>query len=260
MKIVQPRRHRPDRALFSGPQQRRQEEKLGVVRVSFKAQVTCISWHMCALRGNEKRSAWECKSKDAPQTERNAIDAQNEGAAGQRTKNNTRKSSGRGAHRADLLSAYRAWRKVVRATRPERVVLFAPPALPATTNSERSPTKPVTRPRPHVRTARVGPKGAHIMHNVRSTVCARLSLSLSLFGAPPQKDFEARPLKKSEGLRVRHGSGKWLALGQPGGVGRGQGFWVRHGRGRSLALGQATRWCATLRRALRGAARWCATL
>ena len=111
------------RALFSGPHQRRQEEKLGVVRVSFKAQVTCISWHMCALRGNEKRSAWECKSKDAPQTERNAIDAQNEGAAGQRTKNNTRKSSGRGAHRADLLSAYRAWRKVVRATRPERVVL-----------------------------------------------------------------------------------------------------------------------------------------
>ena len=37
------------------------------------------------------------------------------------------KSSGRGAYRADLLSAYRAWRKVVRATRPERVVLFAPP-------------------------------------------------------------------------------------------------------------------------------------
>ena len=79
------------RVLFSGPHQRRQEEKLGVVRVSFKAQVTCISWHMCALRGNEKRSAWECKSKDAPQTERNAIDAQNEGAAAQRTKNNTRK-------------------------------------------------------------------------------------------------------------------------------------------------------------------------
>ena len=40
------------------------------------------------------------------------------------------KSSGRGAHRADLLSAYRAWRKVVRATRPERVVLaFAPPGI-----------------------------------------------------------------------------------------------------------------------------------
>ena len=205
------------------------------------------------------------------------------------------KSSGRGAHRADLLSAYRAWRKVVRATRPERVVLFAPPGilvlppsaetttarfssesaglhglcfrssssaaacrlcrlctgtgreakrllffatrisvlgqnykkaaalreacapfcfalkacvhngvprvlsqgpdapvpkrarstppppplpLPATKNSERSPTKPVTRPRPHVRTARVGPKGARSMYNVRSTVCARLSLSL----------------------------------------------------------------------------------
>jgi len=130
MKIVLARVIAPDRALFSGPHQRRQEEKLGVVRVSFKAQVTCISWHMCALRGNEKRSAWECKSKDAPQTERNAIDAQNEGAAGQRTKNNTRKSSGRGAHRADLLSAYRAWRKVVRATRPERVVLFAPPTYP----------------------------------------------------------------------------------------------------------------------------------
>ena len=130
MKIVLARVIAPDRALFSGPHQRRQEEKLGVVRVSFKAQVTCISWHMCALRGNEKRSAWECKSKDAPQTERNAIDAQNEGAAGQRTKNNTRKSSGRGAHRADLLSAYRAWRKVVRATRPERVVLaFAPPGI-----------------------------------------------------------------------------------------------------------------------------------
>ena len=91
-------------------------------------------------------------------------------------------------------------------------------------------------------------------------LCASLSLSLSLFGAPPQKDFEARPPKKSEGFRVRHGSGKWLALGQPGGVGRGQGFCVRHGRGRSLALGQATRWCATLRRALRGATRWCATL
>ena len=40
------------------------------------------------------------------------------------------KSSGRGAHRADLLSASRAWRKVVRATRPERVVLaFAPPGI-----------------------------------------------------------------------------------------------------------------------------------
>ena len=90
--------------------------------------------------------------------------------------------------------------------------------------------------------------------------CLCASLSLSLFGAPPQKDLEARPPKKSEGFRVRHGSGKWLALGQPGGVGRGQGFCVRHGRGRSLALGQATRWCATLRRALRGATRFCATL
>ena len=40
------------------------------------------------------------------------------------------KSSGRGAHRADLLSASRAWRKVVRVTRPERVVLaFAPPGI-----------------------------------------------------------------------------------------------------------------------------------
>ena len=51
-----------------------------------------------------------------------------------------------------------------------------------------------------------------------------MSVRVNLFGAPPLKDFEARPPKKSEGFRVRHGSGKWLALGQPGGVGRGQGF------------------------------------
>ena len=119
--------HRPRPGHFSGPHQRRQEEKLGVVRVSFKAQVTCISWHMCALRGNEKRSAWECKSKDTPQTERNAIDAQNERPHSAQ-KIIREKSSGRGAHLADLLSAYRAWRKVVRATRPERVVLFASPS------------------------------------------------------------------------------------------------------------------------------------
>ena len=69
-----------------------------------------------------------------------------------------------------------------------------PLPLPATTNSERSPTKPVTRPRPHVRTARVGPKGARSMYNVRSTVCARLSLSLSL--APHPKRFRSTPQKK----------------------------------------------------------------
>ena len=89
--------------------------------------------------------------------------------------------------------------------------------------------------------------------------CLCASLSLSLW-RPTPKRFRSTPPKKSEVFRVRHGSGKWLALGQPGGVGRGQGFCVRHGRGRSLALGQATRWCATLRRALRGATRWCATL
>ena len=71
------------------------------------------------------------------------------------------------------------------------------------------------------------------------TMLVQMSVRVTLFGAPPQK----------EGFRVRHGSGKWLALGQPGGVGRGQGSCVRHGRGRSLALGQATRWCATLHRA-----------
>ena len=32
--------------------------------------------------------------------------------------------------------------------------------------------------------------------------CLCASLSLSLFGAPPQKDLEARPQKKSEGFRV----------------------------------------------------------
>ena len=137
-------------------------------------------------------------------------------------------------------------------------------ALSPEVRASTAPARLVTLPNPARYVARAherkrAPRLATPTYLVQCSFnCLCASLSLSLFGAPPQKDFEARPPKKSEGFRARHGSGKWLALGQPGGVGRGQGLCVRHGRGRSLALGQATRWCATLRRALRGATRWCA--
>ena len=65
------------------------------VRAADALPSTMLCSYSC---GGHPRPNW-CKSKDAPQTERNAIDAQNEGA-----------------HRADLLSASHAWRKVVRAT------------------------------------------------------------------------------------------------------------------------------------------------
>ena len=58
-------------------------------------------------------------------------------------------------------------------------------------NSERLPTEPVTRPRPHVRTARVGPKGARSIYSVGSNVCARHSL-----WSPTPKGFRRTPPKK----------------------------------------------------------------
>ena len=144
---------------------------------------------------------------------------------------------------------------------PKRARTTPPPPplpLPATTNSERSPTKPVTRPRPHVRTARVGPKGARIMYNVRSTVCARLSLSL--FGAPPQKISKHAPQKNQKACAygTEAGSGSHLANQEASGAGKAFAYGTGAGGRSHLAkLRDGARHCAELYAALRDGARHC---
>ena len=146
---------------------------------------------------------------------------------------------------------------------PKRARTTPPPPLPlpATTNSERSPTKPVTRPRPHVRTARVGPKGARSMYNVRSTVCASFSLSLSLSLAPhPKKISKHAPQKNQKAFAygTEAGSGSHLANQEASGAGKAFAYGTGAGGRSHLAkLRDGARHCAELYAALRDGARHC---
>ena len=107
-----------------------------------------------------------------------------------------------------------------------------------------------------------GPKGARSMYNVRSTVCARLSLSLSLSLAPHPKRFRSTPPKKIRRLartaRKREVARTSLANQEASGAGKAFAYGTGAGGRSHLAkLRDGARHCAELYAALRDGARHC---
>ena len=97
-----------------------------------------------------------------------------------------------------------------------------------------------------------------IWYNVRSIVCARLSLSL--FGAPPQKISKHAPQKNQKAFEygTEAGSGSHLANQEASGAGKAFAYGTGAGGRSHLAkLRDCARHCAELYAALRDGARHC---
>ena len=92
------------------------------------------------------------------------------------------------------------------------------------------------------------------------TMLVQMSVRVTLFGAPPQKDFEARPKinQKAVAYGTETGSGSHLVNQEASGAGKAFAYGTGAGGRSHLAkLRDGARHCAELYAALRDGARHC---